>query len=162
MSCQSIRFWASLQANFVPYYPLPSNLFIKFPLGRFTGYKQPYIASNQISIPKHHTYKAALVDRKMSCLMWRINKQTSRRSILNQFISVFEQLYEFAGHLSFVTDLLIGQKVTHAKGNNSLQPRWSCGKSDMQIGHQPRERKEQSGCRPFVCKDGLCGEISKH
>lgn len=81
---------------------------------------------------------------------------------MNQFISVFEQLYEFAGHHRFVTDLLIGQKVTRAKGNNSLQPRWSCGKSDMPIGRQSSVPKEQSGLRLFVCEDGFCGEISKH
>lgn len=74
-------------------------------------------------------------------------------------MSVFEQLYE---HLSFVMDLLIGQKVTHAKGNNSLQPRQSCGKSDMWIGHQQRLQKEQSGLKPLFCKDGFCGKKSKH
>ena len=58
----------------------------------------------------------------------------SRQSIFNLFIIFFFcgggggggggwHICKFGANLCFTTDLLIGQIITHSKGNNLLQPR---------------------------------------
>ena len=70
-------------------------------------------------------------------------KNKKRQSIFNRFTSIYEQSCEVVGQLCVATDLLIGQKMTGAKGNNSLQPVDSA--VENQIRKRSRVHKEQGG-----------------
>ena len=78
-------------------------------------------------------------------------KNKKRQSIFNRFTSVYEQSREVVGQLCVATDLLIGQKMTGAKGNNSLQPVDSA--AGNQIRKRSRVHKEQGDWLPLACEN---------
>ena len=82
---------------------------------------------------------------KISFLPWTVTSKMSRRSIFNQFVSVFDELCKIVGQCFFATDLLIGN--TGQGKELDADKRQHCGKFNMQIAPQPRVHKEQSRLR---------------